>query len=264
MLDWLQNLPVVWMTVVVFLATYLMTGVIYWVVATLAVGERARAFKAISPGMLPPLGIIFGLLVAFVAAQVWTDLGAAGTAVTHEASALRGVALLAGSFPGKSARQLRALVRRHVDTAVTQEWPKMARQEATLTVTSAPLAKALRLILALKPQDEGQAAAQGEIIALIGDALEARRERIIISGSAVNWVKWSGLLLQAICTLVAIAMVHSDNRITSGIAMTLFATGIAVSVVLIAAHNRPFSGEISVTPDVLLQILPQEREGPAG
>jgi uncharacterized membrane protein len=52
MLDWLQNLPVVWMTVVVFLATYLVTGVIYWVVATLAVGERARAFKADSPNLL--------------------------------------------------------------------------------------------------------------------------------------------------------------------------------------------------------------------
>ena len=26
---------------------------------------RGRAFKAISPGMLPPLGIIFGLFVAF-------------------------------------------------------------------------------------------------------------------------------------------------------------------------------------------------------
>ena len=31
----------------------------------LAKGERGRAFKAISPGMLPPLGIIFGLFVAF-------------------------------------------------------------------------------------------------------------------------------------------------------------------------------------------------------
>jgi hypothetical protein len=39
--------------------------------------------------------------------------------------------------------------------------------------------------------------------------------------------------------------------------MTLFATGIAVSVLLIAAHNRPFSGEISVKPEALLQILPQ-------
>jgi len=30
-------------------------------IAPLAKGERGRAFKAISPGMLPPLGIIFGL-----------------------------------------------------------------------------------------------------------------------------------------------------------------------------------------------------------
>jgi hypothetical protein len=35
------------------------------------VDERARrAFKAISAGMLPPLGIVFGLFVAFIAAQV--------------------------------------------------------------------------------------------------------------------------------------------------------------------------------------------------
>jgi hypothetical protein len=262
--DWLQNLPVVWMTVVVFLATYLVTAAMHWVVITLAVGERARAFKSVSPGMLPPLGIIFGLLVAFVAAQVWSDFGAAGNAVTHEASALRGVVLLADSFPGKPGRQLRALVRRHVEKTVSEEWPKMARQQARLTVTSAPLANALQVALSLKPRDNGQAAAQREIIESIQNALEARRERIIISGSAVNWVKWSGLFLQAICTLVAIAMVHSDNRTTAAITMTLFATGVAVSVVLIAAHNRPFSGDISVTPDALLQILPQESSKSAG
>jgi hypothetical protein len=262
--DWLQNLPVVWMTVVVFLATYLVTAAIYWVVATLAVRERARAFKAMSPGMLPPLGIVFGLLVAFVAAQVWSDLAAAGTEVTREASALRGVVLLAGSLPRKPELQLRALVRQHIEEAATQEWPRMAQQKATLTVTSAALAKALRVALFLKPQNHGQAIAQSEIITSIEDALEARRERIILSETGVNWVKWGGLFLQGICTLIAIAMVHSDNRVTSGIAMTLFATGIAASVVLIAAHSRPFSGEISVPPDALLQVLPQEREGPVG
>jgi hypothetical protein len=57
------------MALVVFGGTYLCAGVIYWVVTALAVGERARAFKGISPGMLPPLGIIFALLVAFVASQ---------------------------------------------------------------------------------------------------------------------------------------------------------------------------------------------------
>jgi hypothetical protein len=39
-------------------------------VAVFAVGERARSFKAISPVLLPPLGIIFGFFVAFTATQV--------------------------------------------------------------------------------------------------------------------------------------------------------------------------------------------------
>ena len=51
-----------------------------------------------------------------------------------------------------------------------------------------------------------------------------------------------------LCTLVAIAMVHSDNRLACAIAMTLFATGIALSLLLIAAYSRPFTGEISVRP----------------
>jgi hypothetical protein len=41
------------------------------------------------------------------------------------------------------------------------------------------------------------------------------------------------------------------------IAMGLFATGVAVSVLLIASHDRPFTGEISVGPDPLLQVLPE-------
>jgi hypothetical protein len=62
------------------------------VVTVLATGARARSFKAVSPGLLPPLGIIFGLFVAFTAAQVWNDNERANTAVSREASALRAAA----------------------------------------------------------------------------------------------------------------------------------------------------------------------------
>ena len=62
MSDWFHDLPLVWMAVVVLGFTYLLAGAIHVVVHALAVGERARAFKSVSPGMLPPLGIVFGLL----------------------------------------------------------------------------------------------------------------------------------------------------------------------------------------------------------
>jgi hypothetical protein len=47
MSDWLLNLPVLWMALVVFVATYLIAGSVYLVVTRLAVNERARAFKAV-------------------------------------------------------------------------------------------------------------------------------------------------------------------------------------------------------------------------
>ena len=56
--------------------------------------------------------------------------------------------------------------------------------------------------------------------------------------------------------LIAIAMVHSDNRGAAAITMVLFASGVAVSVLLILAHDQPFTGTISVSPAPLLQVLP--------
>jgi hypothetical protein len=69
MSDWIHALPLGWMTILIFGGTFLGAAVIHLLVHALAVGDRARAFKAVSPGLLPPLGIIFGLLVAFLAVQ---------------------------------------------------------------------------------------------------------------------------------------------------------------------------------------------------
>ena len=256
MSDWLHNLPIVWMALVVFGFTYLLAAGIYGLVTILAKGERTRAFKVISPGMLPPLGIIFGLFVAFTAAQVWSDNERANATVDREASALRAVVVLAAAFPGEPESQFRTLIRRHIDQAATQEWPMMARGTATLRFTPPLLTEALQLTLALTPNTEGQKIAQREIATALETAFDARRQRIIISQSQVNFVKWLCLFVQAAVALFAIAMIHCDNRIASAITVGLFATGVAASVLLIASHDRPFSGAISVGPEPLLQVMP--------
>lgn len=256
MSDWLHNLPVVWMALVVFGFTYLVTAAIHVVVRVLAVGERARSFKAVSPGMLPPLGIIFGLLVGFTAAQVWSDNDRASAAVDREASALRSVVILAAAFPGEPETRLRTLVSSYIAEAAAQEWPMMSHGTITLQIVPHALAEALQQTLALESTGPGQQIAQREITAALESAMDARRQRIRISQSQVNWVKWSSLYLQAACALLAIAMVHSDNRLASAITMGLFATGVAASALLIAAYDRPFIGDISVGPGPLLQVIP--------
>ena len=256
--EWLHNLPIGRMALVVFGLTYVGAAVIFAAVGWLARGERLRAFKGVSAGLLPPLGIIFGLFVAFIASQVWNDGDRARTAVNTEANALSTVVYLAASFPGEAELRLRELTRRDIQDTVANEWPMMALHTASLTITPVPLAQALQLTLSLAPENDGQVTAQREIVSALERAIEARRLRIVVSRSTVNWVKWLALVLQGVCTLLAIAMVHSDNRGAAMLSMGIFATGIAVSILLIASHDLPFSGEISVGPDPLKQVIPEE------
>lgn len=255
MADWLLNLPVPFMALVVFLATFLVAACVFLVVTRLAATEWGRAFKAVSPGMLSPLGILFGLLIGFIAVEVWNNFDKAKSAVAAEASALRAVVLLAEALPQEQRARFHDLINRHIEAAVNEEWPQMARQQATLSLLPVALVEALHDILVIKPADESSRTAQTEMVRALHAALDARRQRIVVSESAVGSVKWAGILLQALCMLVAIAMVHSDNRRACGISLTLFGAGIALSVLLIAAYSRPFTGGNAVGPQLLKQVI---------
>ena len=134
----------------------------------------------------------------------------------------------------------------------------MARQRARLGAVPTKLVEALNTTLDLAPEEPGQKLAQSEIVRSIETALDARRQRIIISQSTVSIIKWGGLLLQALCTLLAISFVHCDNRATCAMALALFATGVAASILLIACYSRPFTGDVSIKPVLLQQIIASE------
>lgn len=191
-------------------------------------------------------------------AQVWKDGERANGAVMREAGALRTVLLLATIFPDPMEARIRGLVRRHIQDAVDNEWPAMAQHQTSLPAITAVDIAALEVILSVASQGEAQATAQREMISAFRSALNAR-ERLVVSRAKINWVKWTVVLLLGGLILVTVAIVHSDNRRTAAIAMALFAVGMAACVVLIASHNEPFTGEISVSPSLLLQVMPRSR-----
>jgi hypothetical protein len=257
MFDWIPNLPVVLIALVALVGMGLLTLAIYALVMRVADSGRADALKAVSPGMLPPMGILFALIVGFLAVGVWGNVERAEEAISDEASALRSVDILSDELPPDLRLRMRALVRRQIQNAVNVEWPAMQEQRATLTAVSAPLADALDLTVRFDPQDEGETIAQRELVASIQDALAARRERIVLSESGINALKWVGLLSLAALALVAIALVHSGNRVTARIAMGLFAVAVAVVITMLAAEDQPFVGQLGLEPDVLEQVLPR-------
>lgn len=254
MSNWLHSLPIGWMAVVFFGSAYLSAAAIYLVVVEFATGAWVRVRSTIFPSMLSPLCTLFAFFVVFTAAQVWTDNNRATAAVAQEASALRSVLILAADFPEESRTRLETLVHGHIEEAATKEWPMMARDTATLEIASRQLTEALQFALTLTASNQGQEIAQRELVAALESALDARRQRILISHSSVGLVKWACLVIQAVCVLISIALA-AEKRSTAIIAMGLFATGAAACLLLIGAYDRPFIGQLAVRPDPLLHVL---------
>ena len=73
------------------------------------------------------------------------------------------------------------------------EWPMMAHQKASLRAAPQSLVEALQLVVSMTPQGPGQQNVQREIVGALGSALDARRQRIIVSEAEVNSVKWWSL-----------------------------------------------------------------------
>jgi hypothetical protein len=176
----------------VFVATFVIAGGVYFCITRLAETEWARAFKAVSPGVLPVLGVLFALLVGFIAVEVWNSYDRAKSAVATEASALRAVVLLARNFPDEQRTRIEALINRHIEEAVNKEWPEMAQQRETLSTLPTALIEELHGMLVMHPADASQRTVQSEMIRALHTALEARRQRIVISESSVGAVKWGG------------------------------------------------------------------------
>ena len=107
---------------------------------------------------------------------------------------------------------MRGLVRQHIDHAVNANGRRCARQRASLAGISAPLRRGAARRASIPAVGPGTVDAQRELVSILQDALDARRQRIIVSDSHVNAVKWIGLLALATVMLVAIACVHIANR----------------------------------------------------
>ena len=255
MVEWLEHAPLALLTAVVFLAVYLAGALVLVVLYFARRWGRGDALGPLSPGLLSPLGLIFGLLVGFLVADVWSDRDAAAAAVSQEASALRDVDLLIGAFPDRQP-DVRRLMREQIDQYVTTEWPQMSGGRATLTVVPTRLIDVQEIALSLSVQTDGQRVAQDRLVTAVDEALEARRTRLVLSGSAIDPLRLTALFLVAVTTLAATACVQADRLGRAAVGMWLLGTAMALALTLLCAQAAPFAGYFAIDPDLLLQVRP--------
>src|SRR3984957_6613618 len=99
MLLWIESQPTSVIALIVFSAAYLTAALIFSLAALLSRHPIAKALQPVTPGLLSPLGTILGILIAFLAVRVWSNLDHAQEHTGREVTALRGVVMLANALP---------------------------------------------------------------------------------------------------------------------------------------------------------------------
>jgi hypothetical protein len=82
--------------------------------------------------MLTPLAVIVGLLIAFLASRVWSNLDLANSYVSQEASAIRESILLADTLPEDARTAVRSAIKQYLQFIEADDWPAMAQGRASL------------------------------------------------------------------------------------------------------------------------------------
>jgi hypothetical protein len=250
-----QSSPII--AVVVFTCTYLVTATIFCVAVVLSRTKAAKDLKSVTPATLTPLGVILGLLIAFLAARVWTNVDRAGEYVGQEADALRETVLLSDFLPPDARTKVRMSLERHIESIQSKEWPAMADGQAPLRPIPTHLVEAMAALLSFVPTQTNQQLAQNRALVAIEKALETRRHRLRLSRSEIAPIQWAVVIVPALMILLTIAMVHIETRLAMAVTLFAFSSAVAISLALLMVYDRPFgSGGSSISPTLLREVFP--------
>jgi Protein of unknown function (DUF4239) len=238
----------------VFGVCYMLTAAIFCLAAILSRRAVARDLKAVVQ-VLSPLGMILGWLIGFLADRVWSNFDRANQYVGQEAGALRETILLTDALPPDVRTAVRKAVKKHLDFMESEEWPAMASGRATLQSIAVALAEAMTALLSFTPAQSNQQLAQQRALVAIEQALEARRNRVLLSQAEIAPIQWIAIIVIAVLILITLAMALIEQRLAMAITMFIYSTAIAICLVLLLVYDRPFgAGGFVVKPKVLQAV----------
>jgi len=222
-----------------FALLYLVAAGIVWLTHL----SPARPFFASCIGIVGPffasVAVLFSLFAAFLANDVRHQSDEAAQAVAHEADGLRSIMRLSEAL-GAPAAPVRAAAGAYADAVLEQEWPAM-RRGAILSEDLRPLRNLTSAVLTHDLAASAPAAAHQALVDALIEVRQARLERVTLIASRSAPVNWLGVVILGVLTQVAVAVVQLDKMRPQALALFVFTTAFAATVVLIGLYARPYA-----------------------
>jgi hypothetical protein len=244
---------------VAVLGTLFVVVAIQWLIQYSRWAAWAKSLQGVAPPFINIIGVLFGLTLAFLANDTWSAHDRALKSVYHEADSLHSLVVLSDTLPADLRNRLRTALARYAADSI-DEWQLLAERTESRQVLAG--ADALLILLA---SPEIQKAAGDTVQAMMlrkaSDVRDERDQRVALSQTHVNPLKWCGMAFLGMLTLLSIAVVHVDRPRAAFVAVVLFALAAAPTAAIVLIQGNPFQHPTDVTPAPIKEAVAGLRAG---
>lgn len=251
-MGWIEGLPVLGEAILVVGGLVIVTLVAAYVIGKVIPNEMRLAHNDLAGFILAVIGVVYAVLLAFVAIGVWERFNDAESRTYQEAGSLGIVYRDAGSFGQGPA--VRADLQRYAQLVIDDEWQKM-RNGGQSDEADALLEKVDRDVRSLPVPSARLQDIHAQMLIQLDTALLDRDARLSEDATGVNPLMWVVLVIGAIVTVAFTYLFGFKHTLMQQLMIGSLSFLIALVLFLAIALDYPFRGGISVPPEAFHNLL---------
>jgi Protein of unknown function (DUF4239) len=203
------------------------------------------------------VAVVYAVLIGFIVVNVFESSAKGDEIATTEANKLSNLKSDSVGLSIGESLMMREAVNKYLDVVITKEWP--AQQDGKLSDDVFEpgwdqIGEMSTKLAGYEPTTAGQQVTKAEMLHVMGDLVQARRNRIEAAGDHVPDVIWQILLLAG-AVAVGYTYLFGAHSFKIHLAITgLIAATISLVFVLIIALDYPFRGEVSVSDEAFISV----------
>jgi membrane associated rhomboid family serine protease len=215
------------------------------VLPRLRFGEGDGDFNA---AMVASIMVFYGLATALIAVNVWEAYEKIREVTKQEAASLAVLYRNVSEYPEPVRGVLREEIRAYTYRVIHESWP-LQRRGRVPTQGVGSMDRLQSALMRFEPVSEAQKGLALETLASYSRLIDARRMRVDSVERRLPGVLWLVIILGAFISLVSAFFFPVLDARVHRTQVGLLATFIGLVIFIILALDRPYDGDLGLTPE---------------
>lgn len=215
--------------------------------------EQLRQHNDVAGFIYAVVGVIYAVVLGLVLISVWERTFEAEDLVVHEATILSGMYRAATALDSSAQTNLQTALRDYKNAVVGHEWVMLRDGEPAPQAREA-MHRIYEALHDIEPAGERETAWMSRLIDDVNELAEARQERVQTARFALPPLLWVAVLFGGLIVIGFSYLFGTPSAFAASLMVAALAGIIAVTIVAIAALDRPFDGAVHILPDAFEQL----------